>query len=124
MSIAAFDHIMAKSVVSSTVFLLLRLVVMDLPTMALGFGSVLSGYYKTAGVRIYNQIAVCAPTTVKCKSDTDHEVIAETTLTSGQRVEVHFHPSIWGTTRLFCEFNAWIDVFWGHWGRRFCTWCV
>ncbi|KAG0571149.1 hypothetical protein KC19_6G214800 [Ceratodon purpureus] len=102
---------------SSVVFLLLFLVVMDSASLVFsgGIPRTLQG-----SVLIYNQIGIgVTPVEVRCKSETNEVVISETALLSGQRVGWGFQYSIWGHTRYICnfkwgsrtqEFNVWVDA--------------
>ncbi|KAG0613999.1 hypothetical protein M758_6G143400 [Ceratodon purpureus] len=102
---------------SSVVFLLLFLVVMD--SASLVFSHSIPGTLQ-ASVLIYNQIGVgVMPVEVRCRSETNEVVITETALLSGQRVGWGFQYSIWGHTRYICGFkwgsrtqevDVWVDA--------------
>jgi hypothetical protein len=105
-------------------FLLAFVVVMGSATVA-----------TTASVRIYNHIGVNSPIQVHCKSRSGREVIPETTLQNGERVQWGFKPSIWGSTDFYCvfqwgalryqAFDVWVDAFLDFFqDQRVCNDCV
>lgn len=129
---------MAKPV-SSALFLLVLLVVMDLATMAFSNTTVkpaIPGSLQ-ASVVIENRITVPGPVPVEvsCRSRNGEVVITPTTLQRMGRVGWGFHRSIWGHTRFSCDFrwgartqvfDVWVDRplldFWDM--PRPCTHCV
>ena len=101
---------MAKAMSSGIVwFLVIFLVVMGSATLA-----------AMASVKIYNELMTGAPVRVHCRSlRTGQEVVPETALGNGEKVEWSFKPSVLGITQFYCDFkwraveyqsfNVWVD---------------